>query len=210
MNRLVSSLSLLSCAVGLLACSAQPVAEAGRARIDPPAPASLERLHALLSAPGGLTAPAWASDYFNGDEIPEEAISLEAKIVTFTEEEGVEGYAKKRIGDAINALRYEGEDDVPDVLFLFNYPDTEFVLQSGSDVAAVLLALVPDVAPEGESITERAAVTAILDEGASYYHFRSTDSSAEMVAGDLIIVQPNTDDAENRALEVEIGCCGGY
>ena len=130
--------------------------------------------------------------------------------MTLEEEEGVEGYARKRIAAAVEDLRYDAEQDTGDVLFLFNYPDTEWVLQSGSDVRNVLLALVPDTAIPGQTETVKAAVTAVLDEGASYYHFRALDASAEMVANELLIVQPATDDAANRALEIEIGCCGGY
>jgi hypothetical protein len=193
----------------LVGCAAQPAAESSRAHVQPDPP-SLARLHALLAAPGGMTPPAWAVDYFSGDEIPEEALSMEAKIVELSEEGGFEGYARARIAGILDEMKYDEEQDTGEIFFLFNYPDSEWVLQSSGDVRDVLLAMVADTAPEGASETTKAAVTTILEEGASYYHFRSTDTSAEMIARELILVEPDLPDAESRALEIEIGCCGGY
>lgn len=192
----------------LVGCAAQPAAESSRARVQPDPP-SLARLHSLLSAPGGLNAPAWAVDYYNGDEVPEDSLSRDVKIVELSEEDGFEGYARTRIAGILDGMKWDEEQDTGEIFFLFNYPDTEWVLQSSGEVANVLLAMVPDTAPEGASETTKAAVTAILEEGASYYHFRSTDTSAEMIATELFLVKPYVNDAESRALEIELGCCGG-
>jgi hypothetical protein len=186
-------------------CVAQKPSEAGHGRVDPPIPTyTITQLQELLARPGAMTLPADIVEYFGDrDEIPESALSVEVRIVDFSAsaDAGVEGYFRKRVEEIVNDQRYD-EEDVGELFFMIARGDFDFTLQKGDEAAQVLLSrLDPSV---------EAAVKEILDEGASYFRFMTNDYGAERSSRDLIVVQPSTSDAGNRAIEIEIGCCGGY
>ena len=152
------------------------------------------RLTELLGQEGIWRRPAVAIAY----DVPVEEISVRVDVIDTPD--GVEQYAKERVNGILADYR---ENDGDEVLFLFDYPDLEVNVQSGTDntsVRAELLDTLLDPALRDE-------VSYLLRHGVDYFRLTLNDTGAEMLGQELIILQPSSSrlpDTGDRALAIQL------
>ena len=170
--------------------------------VEPTPAPSFDRLFAVLSDEGALTAPAAAVDSFDYDpEQLDEILEQRVKVIDLDDPEELVAFAQAAAQRLF--AKYDGDVELG-VLSLFNEPDVDITVLSGLNHFAIRNSLLARVIDEGD----RAEVESMLRGNVLLYNIGYLDSSMEIDGQDIVIMQPwDLDGAEGEAILIGSSYC---